>query len=134
MQVLEQAVTETGSLDDDKLADYIHKNAFDTIVGKIRFDPMGEWATPRVLMVQFQNVQGNGLEQYLTGHRQVILYPPEYKDGDAGSSRSRSKTERRTSRVIVEAWRLTRTERVAWRSLPRSCANDPARSSSIRSS
>ena len=42
---------------------------------------MGEWATPRVIMVQFQKVQGSGLEQYLTGHRQVIVYPPEYKDG-----------------------------------------------------
>jgi branched-chain amino acid transport system substrate-binding protein len=82
MQVLEQAVTKTGSLNDDKLADYIHQNEFDTIVGKYRFDAMGEWATPRVIMVQFQNVQGAGLEQYLTGHRQVIVYPPEYKDGN----------------------------------------------------
>ena len=34
-----------------------------------------------MLVVQFQNVQGDGLEQYLTGHRQVILYPPELKSG-----------------------------------------------------
>ena len=81
MQVLEQAVKATGSLDDDKLADTIHRSEFDTIVGKIRFDALGEWATPRVLMVQFQNVQGSSLDQYLTGHKQVILYPPEYKDG-----------------------------------------------------
>ena len=64
MQVLEQAVTATGSLDDDKLAEYIHKNAFNTIVGEIKFNELGEWATPRVLMVQFQNIQGTGLEQY----------------------------------------------------------------------
>jgi len=32
-------------------------------------------------MVQFQNVQGSGLEQYMTGHREVIVYPPELKDG-----------------------------------------------------
>jgi branched-chain amino acid transport system substrate-binding protein len=82
MQVLEQAVKGTGSFDDDKLAEFIHKNEFDTIVGKYRFDQLGEWATPRVIMVQFQNVQGSGLEQYLTGHRQVIVYPPQYKDGD----------------------------------------------------
>jgi branched-chain amino acid transport system substrate-binding protein len=82
MQVLEQAVKGTGSFEDDKLADFIHKNEFDTIVGKYRFDQLGEWATPRVIMVQFQNVQGSGLEQYLTGHRQVIVYPPQYKDGD----------------------------------------------------
>jgi branched-chain amino acid transport system substrate-binding protein len=82
MQVLEQAVKATGSLDDDKLADYIHRNEFDTIVGKYRFDALGEWATPRVIMVQFQNVQGTGLDQYLTGHKQVIVYPPQYKDGN----------------------------------------------------
>jgi branched-chain amino acid transport system substrate-binding protein len=82
MQVLQQAVTATGSLDDDVLAQYIHKTAFNTIVGEIKFNELGEWATPRVLMVQFQNVQGTGLDQYLTGHKQVIVGPAEYKDGD----------------------------------------------------
>jgi branched-chain amino acid transport system substrate-binding protein len=82
MQVLEQAITATKSLDDDVLAKYIHANAFNTIVGEIRFDEFGEWKTPRMLIVQFQNVQGSGLEQYLTGHRQVILYPPQYQDGE----------------------------------------------------
>jgi branched-chain amino acid transport system substrate-binding protein len=81
MQILEQAVTATKSLDDDVLAKYIHATPFDTIVGQIRFDELGEWATARVLMVQFQNVQGSGLEQYMTGHREVIVYPPELKDG-----------------------------------------------------
>ena len=33
-------------------------------------------------MVQFQNVQGTGLEQYMTGHKQVIVHPPQYKDGE----------------------------------------------------
>jgi branched-chain amino acid transport system substrate-binding protein len=82
MQVLEQAVKATGSLDDDKLAAYIHKNAFRTIVGEIRFNELGEWATARPIMVQFQNVQGAGLDQYKSGHRQVIVYPPQYKDGE----------------------------------------------------
>ncbi len=36
MQVLEQAIKATGSLDDDKLAEYIHANAFNTIVGEIQ--------------------------------------------------------------------------------------------------
>jgi branched-chain amino acid transport system substrate-binding protein len=82
MQVLEQAVKATGGLDDGKLADYIHKNAFDTIVGEIRFDQKGEWAKPRLLMIQYQNVAGNSLDQYRVPGTQVILYPPEYKNGD----------------------------------------------------
>jgi branched-chain amino acid transport system substrate-binding protein len=82
MQVLEQAVKATGSLDDGKLADYIHKSAFNTIVGEIRFDEKGEWAKPRLLMIQFQNIEGNTLDQYRTSGKEVILYPPEYKDGE----------------------------------------------------
>jgi branched-chain amino acid transport system substrate-binding protein len=82
MQVLEQAVKATGSLEDSKLADYIHKNAFGTIVGEIKFNEFGEWATARPLMIQFQNVDGSGVDQYKTGHKQVIIYPPQFKDGD----------------------------------------------------
>ena len=82
MQVLEQAITATGSLNDDKLADYIHKSAFNTIVGEIKFNELGEWAAARMLVVQFQNVEGSGIEQYMTGGKQVILYPPQYKDGE----------------------------------------------------
>jgi branched-chain amino acid transport system substrate-binding protein len=83
MQVLEQAITATGSLDDGKLADYIHKNTFKTVVGDFSFDKRGEWSKPRVLMVQFKNVKGGGVEQYLKGGTQTVIYPPEYKDGDA---------------------------------------------------
>ena len=82
MQVLQQAITATGSLNDDKLAAYIHGNSFNTIVGEIRFNDLGEWANARTLMIQFQGIQGQGLEQYLTGNRQVIVYPAEYKEGD----------------------------------------------------
>jgi branched-chain amino acid transport system substrate-binding protein len=82
MQILEQAIKVTGTLNDDKLADYIHKSEFDTIVGKIRFDAKGEWAKPRLLMIQYQNIDGSSLDQYRTPGKAVILYPPEYKDGD----------------------------------------------------
>jgi branched-chain amino acid transport system substrate-binding protein len=82
MQILEQAIKATSTLDDDKLAQYIHNSEFDTIVGKIRFDKNGEWAKPRLLMIQYQNIDGNNLDQYRTPGKAVILYPPEYKDGD----------------------------------------------------
>jgi branched-chain amino acid transport system substrate-binding protein len=82
MQVLEQAITATGSVNDEKLAEHIHKSTFNTIVGAIRFNELGEWAQARPIVVQFQNIQGSGLDQYLTGHKQVIVYPPEYRDGE----------------------------------------------------
>jgi branched-chain amino acid transport system substrate-binding protein len=82
MQVLEPAITATGGVNDDRLAEYIHGNAFNTIVGEIRFNALGEWATARPIVVQFQNIQGSGLDQYMTGHKQVIVHPADYKDGE----------------------------------------------------
>lgn len=81
MQVLEQAITATGTLDNAKLADYIHQNTFKTIVGDFSFDKSGEWSAPRVLMVQFQNVKGAGLEQYEKEGAVAVVYPPQYADG-----------------------------------------------------
>jgi branched-chain amino acid transport system substrate-binding protein len=81
MQVLEQAVTATGSLADDKLADYIHHHTFKTIVGDISYDENGEWVEPRVLGIQLQNIKGNGLEQFTKAGTQVVLYPQAYKSG-----------------------------------------------------
>ena len=94
MQVLEQAVKATGSLDDGKLADYIHKSAFNTIVGEIRFDEKGEWATPRLLMVQFQNVQGSSLDQYRTTERRSSSIRRNTRTANC-SSRSQSNLQRR---------------------------------------
>jgi branched-chain amino acid transport system substrate-binding protein len=82
MQVLERAIGATGTLDDGKLAEYIHDNTFQTVVGDVAFDARGEWVRSRVLTVQFQNVKGNGLEQFLGEGAHVILYPPEYRDGE----------------------------------------------------
>ena len=64
VQILEQAIKTVGSLDDGKLADYIHKTTFKTVVGEIKFNERGEWAEPRVLYVQYQGIVGNDVEQY----------------------------------------------------------------------
>ncbi len=82
MQILGQAIGTTGTLDDSKLADYIHTHGFATVVGDVSFDAKGEWAKSRVLAAQFRNVKGNGIDQYLSGDAEVVLYPPEFKDGD----------------------------------------------------
>jgi branched-chain amino acid transport system substrate-binding protein len=81
MQILEAAVKAVGGLDDGKLAEYIHKTTFQTVVGDIRFSPDGEWAEPRILLVQYQNIVGNDLEQFKQAGKQVIVYPPQYKSG-----------------------------------------------------
>jgi branched-chain amino acid transport system substrate-binding protein len=82
MQVLEQAIKATGSLDQGQLAEYMHKYEFDTFVGKVRFAKNGEWSMPRMLTVQYHSVAGNDLEQWMKPGRVTVLYPAAYKTGD----------------------------------------------------
>jgi branched-chain amino acid transport system substrate-binding protein len=81
-QILAKAVTETKSLDHDKLAAYIRSNKFDTVVGTIAFGKDGEWSAPRQFTTQLQNVAPNNLDQFRDGSKTPILWPPEYKNGE----------------------------------------------------
>jgi branched-chain amino acid transport system substrate-binding protein len=81
LQVLGAAVEGTKSLDQAKLAAYMHEATFKTIVGDIKFGAQGEWSQPRVLQVQFQHVKGNGLDQFRDTSNLVVLDPPQYKSG-----------------------------------------------------
>jgi branched-chain amino acid transport system substrate-binding protein len=82
MQILGQAVEATKSLDNGKIADYFRSHTHDTVVGKVKFGPNGEWATSRVLMVQFRDVQPDNLEQFAGPGKRVVLYPKDWKSGD----------------------------------------------------
>jgi branched-chain amino acid transport system substrate-binding protein len=82
LQVLQHAVVATKSLDDDKLADYIRKSTFKTLVGDVTFGTQGEWAESRVLQVQFQHIKGTDLGQFKDLSTQVVITPAQYKSGD----------------------------------------------------
>ncbi|TPG45738.1 branched-chain amino acid ABC transporter substrate-binding protein [Roseomonas nepalensis] len=82
MQVLEQAVKRVGRIDQAALAADMHANQFDTVIGPLRFDALGEWTEERNLYTQYQGVQGNGIDQFKRTGTQVVLYPPRYKSGD----------------------------------------------------
>jgi branched-chain amino acid transport system substrate-binding protein len=82
LQVLEQAIEGTGSIDDEKLAAYVHQKRFSTVVGEISFNTRGEWTQPQILMTQFQHVNGDDLAQFDQTGTQVILYPSKFKSGD----------------------------------------------------
>jgi branched-chain amino acid transport system substrate-binding protein len=82
LQVLQQAVAATKSLDDNKLADYIRKSTFKTLVGDVKFSAQGEWAESRVLELQFQHIRGNDLGQFKDLSTQVVIVPAQYKSGD----------------------------------------------------
>jgi branched-chain amino acid transport system substrate-binding protein len=81
LQVLQQAVEGTKSLDDAKLGDYIRANTFKTVVGDVKFGKGGEWAESRVLQVQFQNVKGNDVGQFKDISTQVVVSPAQYESG-----------------------------------------------------
>ena len=81
LQVLGQAVEATKSLDDDKLADYVRNNTFQTVVGDVKFGKGGEWAQSRVLQVQFQRIKGNAIDQFRDIATQVVVAPDPYKSG-----------------------------------------------------
>jgi len=82
LQVLGEAIEGAKSLDQTKLADYIRSHAFNTIVGEISFGKDGEWSKPRVLEVQFQDIQGTDLEQFRDTRTETILEPAEFRSGE----------------------------------------------------
>jgi branched-chain amino acid transport system substrate-binding protein len=82
MQILEAAIKAVGSLEDAKLADYIRKTTFQTVMGDIKFGDRGEWAEPQVLLVQYQGIKGNDVEQFKLPGKQVIIHPARFKSGE----------------------------------------------------
>jgi branched-chain amino acid transport system substrate-binding protein len=81
-QVLAQAVTETKSLDHDKLAEYMHSaSSFKTVSGDFSFGQDGEWSKMRMLWTQTQNAQPNNLDQFRDGMAQPIVWPPKDRTG-----------------------------------------------------
>ena len=82
LQVLGQAVTAVGSLDQGKIAAHMHKTTFTTVVGPVKFGSNGEWAKTRTLQVQFRDVKPNDMSQFEGPGKRIVLYPKEWKSGD----------------------------------------------------
>jgi len=82
LEVLGQAVEATKSLDQGKLAAHMHKTTYKTVVGDVKFGQNGEWATTRVLQVQFRDVQPDNLEQFASAGKRIVLHPKAWKSGD----------------------------------------------------
>jgi branched-chain amino acid transport system substrate-binding protein len=82
MQVLQQAIEATKSIDDKKLSDHMRATTYKTVVGDVKFGKDGEWEKGRVFQVQFQGVQGNGVDQFKGVAHQVVVSPAEFKSGN----------------------------------------------------
>ena len=83
-QVLAAGVEGSKSLDDTKIADWLHHNEVHTVIGDISFGPEGEWTKPALLQVQYHGItDAANLETWRGMSYQTIVYPPDQKTGDA---------------------------------------------------
>ncbi len=82
LQILGQAVEATKSLDENKLAEYMHSHPFHTIEGDIAFGPEGEWTEARPIWAQYHDIKGHDVEQFREPKTVTILSPAKYKTGE----------------------------------------------------
>jgi branched-chain amino acid transport system substrate-binding protein len=82
MQVVEQAVSSTKSLDDRALIDYTHTASFTTAIGDVKFGKSGEWSAARVLAVQFRNIRSNDISEFKDARTRVVLSPDTVASGE----------------------------------------------------
>jgi branched-chain amino acid transport system substrate-binding protein len=81
MQIVEQAIVGTGSVDDAQLARFTRSHAFTTVVGDVKFGPGGGWAESRVLQVQYQNIKSHDVADFQDGRTQPVVWPPSLASG-----------------------------------------------------
>jgi branched-chain amino acid transport system substrate-binding protein len=80
-QVLGLAVEATQSLDQQKIADYMHTHSFSTVAGEVAFGKDGEWVHPRMAFTQWQGLTDNSLAQIKDPAHWVVIWPAQYKTG-----------------------------------------------------
>ena len=83
MEVLQQAVEGTKSINDDKVADYLRNNAVNSIMAQgVRFGTNGEWTVAHQLQVQYHDItDAANLETWRGMSYQTVLTPADEKTG-----------------------------------------------------
>jgi branched-chain amino acid transport system substrate-binding protein len=76
MQVVAQAISAVGSVDDTALAAYAHSATFGTVVGDVTFGDDGAWTRSRVLTVQFHGIESNEVAQFKSAATEAVVHPP----------------------------------------------------------
>lgn len=82
LEVLGAGVAGAKSLDDTKIADYLRSNSIKTIMGDIKFGKGGEWASSRMLQVQYHDIKSNAVDQFRGMDTQTVLTPADLKTGN----------------------------------------------------
>jgi len=82
-QVLGQAIEGAKSINDDKLAEYLHNNEFKTIMADIRFGKDGEWTKSGIMQVQYHGItDAANLDTWRGMDYQTVLTPADQKTGN----------------------------------------------------
>ena len=81
MQVVEQAILGTNSLDDATLSAYAREATFKTVLGDVKFGPGGSWSEARVLQVQYRNIHTTDLADFEKPGTQAVVWPASVASG-----------------------------------------------------
>ena len=80
--VLGQAIEGAKTIDDSKLADYMRKATFKTVMGEWNYGPTGEWTKSGMMQVQYHSIkEGAGLDTWRGMGHQTVLTPPDLATG-----------------------------------------------------
>jgi len=82
MQVIEQAMSATQSLDDATLVSYTRDAVFKTVMGDVKFAASGEWSTSRLLTVQFRDIRSNEVAEFKGARARVVVAPGTLASGE----------------------------------------------------
>ena len=80
-QLISAAVKAVKSLDEGKMAKWLHANTVNTIVGPITFGPDGNWSTNRMIWSQFRDVKDKDVDQFRKEGHQIVLQPESLASG-----------------------------------------------------
>ena len=80
VSVLGAAVAGAKSVDDSKIADYLRKNEFKTIMGNWSYGPNGEWTKSGMMQVQYHDIKEG--ETWRGMNYQTVLTPADLKTGN----------------------------------------------------
>ena len=82
-QLLGQAIEGAKTLNDEKLAEYMHRHEFKTIMGDIEFGQYGEWTRQASMQVQYHGItDAANLETWRGMSYQAVLTPEDQKTGE----------------------------------------------------
>ena len=93
LSVLGDAVNGAKSINDDKIADYLRKNTFKTIMGSWSYGANGEWTKSGMMQVQYHGIkEGAGLETWKGMDYQTVLTPAALSTGKVVYPYAKAKT------------------------------------------